>query len=286
MKHSPHLITILIALATVTAHAGTFRTLWGTDNYSVSDAASTYPWEITDKGIVYRAVVKGDPYNAWRSPTQQFRANTAAMGIQFNPTGTANIAGNPADKLNYSICPLNQSFSLVHGDNKAVGFAMYLPSNFPTPAMQTASITTNVIITQFWQGLRPPAAISLINDGNGNLKWQPWIMNETTGGSNSSVPIKVNTTGIARGQWVRFVMEVKLNYAGGGYVKVWQNGTQVVNWSGKVGYRTGFKNDGGGVAGPNCSCDIGLYRNHGQLNTMQAFFDVGKFGDAYADVAP
>jgi Polysaccharide lyase len=263
--------------------AATYRSIWGDNTWSVQD---TNPWTMTNSGYTITPTLKGTPYDAWRSPSQRYGSTGAAIGLQFNPTGDSTIADNPADKLHYGICQLNQSYSLRNGGTKAVGFAVLLPSNFPAPVMQTSTVTTNVNITQFWQGLRPPVSVNLINDGNGNLKWQTWIMNEDSGGGNSDTPIVANTSNISRNAWQRFVVEVKMNYGGGGYVKVWQNGSLVVNWSGKVGYRKGFTNSGGGVAGDNCSVDIGLYRNHGQQNTMQAFFDDGRYGDVYADVDP
>jgi hypothetical protein len=272
-----------LALAGTTVQAAQHRTLWATDTWSVQDLN---PWLLTDNGISYPANIKGSPHDAWRSPSQHYYNSGAAMGIQLNPTGSGDIANTPADKLNYSICPLKQSFSLKIGQEKAVGFAMELASNFATPAMQTSSLSTSVLITQFWQGLRPPVSINLINDGHGNLKFQTWVLNEQTGSENSSVPIILNTTSLSKGNWNTFVMDVKLDPSGNGFVKIWFNNSQIVNWTGAVGYHKGFTNSGGGVAGDNCSCDIGLYRNHGQLTTMQVFFDAGTFGDTKNDVAP
>ena len=273
----------LCTAVSTSVQAAVYRTLWGTDSWSVQDIR---PWLLTDNSIQVPATIKGTPCGAWRSSSQHYRGTGAACGIQLNPTGAGDIRNIPADKLNYGICQLRQTYSLRIGQEKAVGFAIKLASDF-MPAMQTPTLSTSVVITQFWQGLRPPVSVNLINDGHGNLKWQVWVFNEQTGGGNESMPIVINTTAIAKGVWVTFVVDVKLNPNGsGGLVKVWFNDSLVVNWTGKVGYNKGFTNSGGGVAGDNCSCDIGLYRNHGQPNTMQAFFDVAKYGDSYSDVAP
>jgi hypothetical protein len=115
-------------------------------------------------------------------------------------------------------------------------------------------------------------------------------LDNDTLGNPSSTPIVVDGGTVPFNTWTNFVVMLIPDYNGNGQIKVWQNGTQVIAWTGKVGYDPStipYKNPPAGTANPNTSFDVfySPYRNR-QNTKQQMFFDEIRFADTYSEAAP
>ena len=77
--------------------------------------------------------------------------------------------------------------------------------------------------------------------GKGGRTW--WIDTRTSTSSSPSQSNSYSTRSadqpIRFGRWMDVVVKFKLNTSGAGFVQVWADGTQVMNYKGSVGYNTG-----------------------------------------------
>jgi Dockerin type I domain/PEP-CTERM motif len=80
-----------------------------------------------------------------------------------------------------------------------------------------------------------------------------------------------------------------MDYTGAGQIELWQNGTQLVNWTGAVGYNPSTipYNPPTGLSDPNQKFDVFLGPYRPTQNTQQEeFFDEARWADTYADAVP
>ena len=120
--------------------------------------------------------------------------------------------------------------------------------------------------------------------------WDIEILNNDTLGNPSSKSIAVKGATIAFDRWTTFVVMLTPDFKGNGEIKVWQDGTQVVDWKGKVGYDPAsypYKTSNRELAHPNQAFDVffGPYRAR-QMSRQLMYFDEIRFTDNYDEAIP
>lgn len=78
--------------------------------------------------------------------------------------------------------------------------------------------------------------LEITNDTTNVVTWKIWVLNNDTLGNPSAQPIVLDGGTIPFDTWTTFVVMLIPDYTGDGQIKVWENGTQVIAWIGKVGY--------------------------------------------------
>jgi hypothetical protein len=98
------------------------------------------------------------------------------------------------------------------------------------------------------------------------------------------VPIKLYDSTIPVDVWYTYVVGVRPGYDGTGHIDLWVNGVQVVNYTGKIGYKPYSV---GGLPGTNDSLMVksGVYRNRPNPNVTFGFDNI-KYADNHSQAAP
>jgi hypothetical protein len=109
-------------------------------------------------------------------------------------------------------------------------------------------------------------------------------------GNPSSVPIVLATGSITLNAWSTFVIGTTMDFSGNGHVQLWQNGTELVNWTGSDAYDPStipYKNPPEGTVSPNSAFDvfIGPYRDQQSTEQGELFDDV-TWADTFANALP
>ena len=252
------------------------------------DAVINSDGSLTEDGVTYACIYKPVPQASWVrtpwiSPTQAYTGDHS-IGLEVDPQ--TDYASGAVDKVQQRLSSGDDSFALTWGVKRYTGFAVELPSaNFQIP-------TDRLMIAQWWQGAPygPPVRIEITNDTTNVVTWKVWVLNNDTLGNPSAEPIVIDGGTIPFDTWTTFVVMLIPDYTGSGQIKVWQNGTQVIDWTGKVGYDPStipYNNPPAGTANPNNAFDVfyGPYRNT-QDTKQQMFFDEIKFTDTYSEAVP
>jgi hypothetical protein len=252
------------------------------------DATIASDGSLTEDGVTYPCIYKPTPQASWVrtpwiSPSQAY-LGTHSIGVEIVAQPT--FASGAVDKVEHRIASGDDSFALTWGIKRYTGFAIELPrAEFEIP-------TDRLMIAQWWQGAPygPPVRIEITNDTSDVVTWKLWILNNDTLGNPSASPVVVPGGTIPFDTWTTFVVMLIPDYHGTGQIKVWQDGAQVVEWTGKVGYdpsTTPYASPPPGTPPPNQAFDVfyGPYRNT-QNTRQQMFFDEIKFADTYAAAEP
>ena len=255
---------------------------------------------LTENGITYPVVFKPTtpPLSwvrlPWISPSQTY-VGYHSIGMELDPQNTNAFTGDTnLDKVNLTISTGHDSFASTFGNTRYLGFAVEFPSvNFYVPGSPTDSL----LIAQFWQGspYHPPVSLHITSATTDAITMEVWISNGDTDGNASASSIVVPVGTVPFNQWNTFVLAVTPDYSGTtGNVQLWVNGTQMVNWSGKVGYNPnscpipnltlcGTTN----YPHPNANFNVyfGPYRNR-QYKKQQMFFDEVRFTSTHSEAVP
>ncbi len=279
----------LICALGVPAHATLFRHITA-ETASPTNAVINSDGSLTESGVTYACIYKPTPQATWvRTPwisPSQYYLGSHAIGMEIDPVST--YALSDVDKVNHRLESGNDSFALTFGNKRYTGFALKLPSaNFQIP-----DSGRKLMLAQWWQGspYGPPVRMEITNATSNVVTFRFWVLNNDTLGNPSSVPIDIGGGTIAFDQWNTFVVMLIPDYTGSGQIKVWQNGTQIVTWTGKVGYDPStipYNNPPPGTSNPNQNFDVfyGPYRDR-QNKKHQVFYDEVKFADTYSEAAP
>jgi Polysaccharide lyase len=238
-------------------------------------------YDLTESGIVYRFIKKGTFY---APPVIAGNAYSGHNCIQYQVAGSTAQGGETTDKSQHRIFSGSDANALTFGAKKYFGFAMKIGTNMPQPS-------NTVQFFQIWQGtpMSPPLEVRLKPGGSGNtFNFEVWIRNNSTT-ANPSSGIQVYQGTIQRGQWNTFVLMTIMrntNDSQNGQIKLWLNGTQVKDWTGRAGYSGGIVYAGSSYT-PNANFDafFGPYRPCQQL-VLNMYFDQVKYAGAYADAIP
>ena len=281
--------------------AGLFALLTG-DNTTINS-----DWSATENGINYDTVSNGIPYQPWIVTTQAF-VGTKSIGIQV-PAG--NDANGAKQRFEYKIIKCVDDHGSTNAPNfqnaRYCGFAFMLVGSPPLP------ITNSIIFWQGWQGFiygSPPAMLKFIDDNDASPPYELEleICNMITGlgtpGSQQGDVLWTNRM-IYPNTWYSVVVYIQPCYQTGitnsgyntnGNISLWINGTNMVNWTGEIGFdptKLYQTNDGSittntsGSAGVLSGFDIkdGIYSPNAN-NGHTIYFDEIAVADNYAAACP
>ncbi len=288
MKKHPTLLAgaLLIALCSA-ASASTFVQILA-DNSSIDSTGSNLIDNPT--GNTYRVIYKPSSTSSWINwpwiDTTQAWTGASAIGLEIDPSTDPTTP--LVDKVNVRISSGNDSFALTNGVTRYTGFAVMLPS-------ATNDIPTDrYLFAQWWQGspYAPPVMLDVIPNTN-PIQYHVLIHNTDTLGNPSAVPITLPVAGgnLSFDTWHTFVVMITPDYYGyNGQLQLWEDGQQLVSWTGKIGYDPStqpYANATSSTPYPNQNMDVffGPYRNR-QNTTQQLFFDDVKFTDTYDEAVP
>ncbi|MBK8974115.1 MAG: heparin lyase I family protein [Hahellaceae bacterium] len=173
-----------------------------------------------------------------------------------------------------------------------LGFALYVPSVYPASTQGDIFYQVHGTNDTGEASLNPPLSLQIAND-----KWK-WTMvsdnNVITTKGNYAVSRSGFLGNVIKGAWTRFVVQFKIAPGGSGFIRIWLNDTQVVDYTGAT-----FFNDAQGPYNK-----FGIYRPAWKpgneswgvipselavFTTRTLYHDDIKVGDSaavYADVAP
>ena len=188
-------------------------------------------------------------------------ASNDSFAYEIDPSVTGE--NSTTDKVDTRVSYGDDASALQFDAVKYLGFVVNIPAaNFTAP-----TTTPGAQIAQWWQGspYSPPLALDIIGETNGMVSYSLQVHNDATKGNPSSVPVTVGTGTIPFDSWNTFVVMTDMDYNGNGQIKLWQNGTLLMNWTGAVGYDPStipYKNPPIGTANPNSHFDVflGPYR--------------------------
>jgi hypothetical protein len=284
------IIAALVYALSFNVHATPYRYISGETGGS-TNAVINSDGSLTENGVTYPCIYKPDPQASWvrtpwLSPSQHY-LGSKSIGMEIDPQAV--YASGDVDKVNHRLSSGNDSFALGFGGIKRyTGFALELPSaNFQIP-----EAGRKLMLAQWWQGspYGPPVRMEITNATTSVVTFRFWVLNNDTLGNPSAVPIDIGGGTIPFDEWNTFVVMLIPDYTGNGQIKVWQNGTQIIYWIGKVGYDPATKpytGDTSGISYPNLNFDVfyGPYRDR-QNKKHQVFYDEIKFASTYSEAAP
>jgi hypothetical protein len=288
MKKTPILPLVLatLLLAPSCARATLYRHIT-----AESPAVINSDGSLTEASVTYPAIYKPTPQASWvQTPwldSSLSYKGEQSVGMEID--AVSSYASGDVDKVNHRISSGNDSFALGFGNIKRyTGFALYLPSGeFEIPAAGR-----KLMLAQWWQGspYGPPLRLEVTNATTSAVTFRFWVLNNDTLGNPSATPIDIGGGTIPFDAWTRFVVMLIPDYSGGGQIKVWVNGTQIITWAGKVGYDPTTKpytGDTSSIAYPNQAFDVfyGPYRDR-QNKTHVVLYDEIKFASTYSEAAP
>jgi hypothetical protein len=230
-------------------------------------------WDILDSGVTFKE--KGLDHNNMVAPylsTWTPSGTGKSLKLQANPYTTGE------KQRNEFYVARDQPF----GEWRYNGFQIGIPSDTVLP-------TNWIVLDQFHQDsyyVSPQGSFELSNT-NGKLTFLFKIRNKdyynidgVNGPSGNSLTIWSQE--VTTDQFNSIVIGFKPDASGNGGVKIWYNGSQVVNWTGYLGFSTGFQGKNFINTYYN---SFGIYRG-AQNNTLKVYYDNYKWGTTYSDVAP
>jgi hypothetical protein len=243
---------------------------------------------LTESGNTYACIYKPDPQASWvRTPwlsPSQFYAGTKSIGYEIG--AVASPTPGAVDKVNTRVSHVGESSSQKLNTKRYLGFALKLATGFAAPAAGG-----HIILAQYWQGspYGPPVSLTITGGNSTTMNYELQVRNNSTKGNPSSVPVTVGSGTIPVGSWQTFNIMTIMDYNGAGQLKLWQNGTQLMSWTGNTCYDPNtipYNNPPAGTANPLSDFDvfIGMYRTQ-QNAKQQLFYDSIKWGDTFADTA-
>jgi hypothetical protein len=266
------------------ARATLFHSITG-ETASVTSAGS-----LTENGTTYVGIFKPSTpppsyvHLPWVDTAHAYRGQKS-IGFEIDPTPSP--VATDTDKTQLRISHAGESSDLEFGNTRYLGFAVDIPSaNFQGPSKGA------VQLAQWWQGspYTPPLSVTITGATATAANYEVRVYNNTTLGNPSSVPVILSTGTIPFDTWTNFTVMTLMDYTGGGQVKLWQNGSQLVNWTGAVGYdptTIPYKNPPAGTDNPNTAFDVffGPYREQ-QSTTQELFYDEIRWADTFVDAQP
>jgi hypothetical protein len=199
-----------------------------------------------ENNVVFPTVVDG-------SPQLPMLATDPARGTVIAFTVPTDTSGHK-QRIEYKIAQAADPDGLHFDNARYTGFTFQLPAT-PTPAPFLGS----AILWQAWQGYPygPPVSLKIVRSSAAPFQLKLSIRNATVGPDSTVPDIEVwSGAVIDPGAWHEYVVYVEPRFAGGGALKLWIDGTKVVDWTGAIGY------DPAQVAGAYAGLDLkdGIYQ--------------------------
>jgi hypothetical protein len=247
---------------------------------------------LTESGSTYTAIFKPSTPPPdwvklpWIDSTNAFNG-LHSVGFEIDPHTPDPGSGTPTDKVQLRVSHAGESSDLEFDNKRYLGFDVKLPS----AAFQAPTLGA-VQIAQWWQGSPYTPPLSLVVDGGTTsaANYELIVHNNSTLGNPSAPTIVLGTGTIPYDTWTTFVVMTIMDFSGAGQVKLWQNNTQLLAWTGSDAYdptTIPYKNPPPGTPNPNSAFDvfIGPYRDQ-QNTTQRELFDEVRWADTFADATP
>ena len=271
------------------ARGALYRTITG-ETGGTTQATVNPDGSLSESAVNYAAIFKPTTpppsyvHLPWVDTTRSYNGHNS-IGFQIDPTPAPAI--HETDKAQLRVSHAGDSSDLEFGNKRYLGFAIDIPSATFQPPTQGA-----VQVAQWWQGspYTPPLSVTITGGTPSAAKYEVRVYNNATLGNPSSVPLVLGTGTIPLDTWTPFVVMSIMDYSGQGQVKLWQDGTQLIGWTGAVGYdptTIPYNNPPAGTANPNAAFDvfIGPYREQ-QSTRQQFFYDEVRWADTFAQATP
>ncbi len=207
----------------------------------VLDGAATIAadWSASENGETFAPVKDGSP--------QMPAIVNGALSI----TVPTDLSGHK-QRFEWKILQASDPDGLHFDNARYAGFELQLPAS-PAPFLGSA------IVWQAWQGYPygPPVSLKIATGSTSPYRMRLAIRNATVGPDSSVPDIELWSGSVLDpGTWHSFLVYVQPRFAGGGALKLWIDGTKVLDWQGAIGY------DPSQVAGAYTGLDIkdGIYQ--------------------------
>jgi hypothetical protein len=273
---------LLLTFPCTTIHAQTlFKKL------DFEDAAiNSNSWQLSDNLWDLEHQLKGSPNKPALVSGTKYRGS---YSLRYWCPANTNTS-QTHDKSEYHLVkaqasetePLRLMDDSAYEDGRYVGFAIRFDSNFTRP-------DDDYLFYQCWQdgGNSPPLSLQLTpnySESNGSVfKLKVILRND----GNTNDPVIVYPGKITRGVWNEFILYLRPSHTSDdktGKVKLWQNGTLLLDRTMDWGYRPESKGGTATVKDTLTVCPT-MYRRRQNLN-HQCFFDEVRYGDTYGIVDP
>jgi len=246
-----------------------------------NSSLSPTDYSLTNNGYTAAFITKGTYSNPQLTTAEFYKGATSIVYQMPHTTASGSVTN---DKSQHRIFSGSESLAMGFDDKRYYGFAVKLDAltEQPTAACQ---------LFQIWQGtpMSPPVELSLIPGGTGNtFNFKLCIRNNTTT-ANPSADVTIYSGTIQKGAWNTFVlMAIMCNTTDpqNGELKLWLNGTQVLDWFGRAGYADGIIYAGNPYT-PNTNFDtfFGPYRPC-QLANIKMYYDQVRYATTYSAANP
>jgi hypothetical protein len=226
-------------------------------------------WSASEGGAHFAVVRDGAPDKPWISSAHAAGAKSIAFSV---PTDTS----GHKQRVEYKIAKAQDADGLHFGNARYTGFAFKLGDS-PAPFLGTA------IFFQAWQGYPwgPPVSLKFSADDKAPYRIRLAIRNPITGPRSEDRDIEIwSSSMIQPNTWYRFLIYVKPSFDGRGEIKMWIDGTRVVDWTGAIGYDP--RSAGGVLDG--LDVKAGIYQP-GANNGHTFYFDQIAFTRTYEAAA-
>jgi hypothetical protein len=222
---------------------------------------------LVDNGVRYPPVISGNP------SAPQIVTFDGKRALQYSvPEGTGS-----KERIENKLSPASDPNALTFGTKRYAGFDFQVPKD-------AAAFKSSALFFQEWQGYPHGPPVSLkVNRSQGSPFTISLCVRNMDTGPDSAQPDKVVWTGkLPAGEWHRFVVMTSPDFAQpNGEVKLWIDGTRMVDWKGKIGY------DPSVVQGAQNNFDtkFGLYQPEPN-NAHSVYFSDVRYSDQYAAASP
>lgn len=199
----------------------------------------------SEAGRTYSVVKDGMPDPPWISSAHLAGAHALAFHVPTDASGHK-------QRIEYKIAHASDADGLHFDNARYSGFAFKLGSD-PAPFLSSA------LIWQAWQGAPwgPPASLKIIASSAPPYRLKLAIRDSETGPDSKIEDKGLWTAAIVQpNTWYRVLVYIKPRHDGTGQIKLWIDGTKVVDYSGEIGYEPAL------VAGAYDGLDIkdGIYQ--------------------------
>jgi hypothetical protein len=179
----------------------------------------------SEAGRTYSVVKDGMPDPPWISSAHLAGAHALAFHVPTDASGHK-------QRIEYKIAHASDADGLHFDNARYSGFAFKLGSD-PAPFLGSA------LIWQAWQGAPwgPPASLKIVASSAPPYRLKLAIRNASTG-TDSTVPdIGLWSSAIVEpNTWYRVLIYLRPRPDGSGQIKLWIDGTKVLDWTGAIGY--------------------------------------------------
>ena len=239
-SHEPIVITDADALVADAPSPG--RVLRALDGAARIDADGS----ATENGVTFATVKDG-------APALPSLALDETLGQALSITVPTDTSGHK-QRFEWKILQAADTDGLHFDNARYAGFAVKLPAS-PAPDAFLGS----AIFWQAWQGYPygPPISLKVATSSASPFRVKLAIRNATVGPDSTVPDIELWSGAVLDpGTWHTFLVYAEPRFAGGGRLKLWVDGSKVLDWTGAIGY------DPSQIAGAYDGLDIkdGIYQ--------------------------